>query len=88
MTGLCLFLFVCCLLCQTRCDEVADALVAQGLHAVALHGGRNQSEREAALNNFRKGTTNILVSVHTLFLISCMFIYLSIIPWAYSLYFI
>ncbi|XP_039144027.1 DEAD-box ATP-dependent RNA helicase 52A-like [Dioscorea cayenensis subsp. rotundata] len=47
---------------KTRCDEVADALVAQGLHAVALHGGRNQSEREAALNNFRKGTTNILVA--------------------------
>ncbi|KAM0933609.1 putative RNA helicase [Dioscorea sansibarensis] len=47
---------------KTRCDEVTDALVAQGLHAVALHGGRNQSEREAALNNFRKGTTNILVA--------------------------
>ncbi|KAJ0964668.1 hypothetical protein J5N97_025806 [Dioscorea zingiberensis] len=47
---------------KARCDEVAEALVAQGLHAVALHGGRNQSEREAALNNFRKGTTNILVA--------------------------
>lgn len=46
---------------QTRCDEVADALVAQGLHAVALHGGRTQGEREAALREFRKGTTNILV---------------------------
>ncbi|KAJ0964712.1 hypothetical protein J5N97_025850 [Dioscorea zingiberensis] len=49
-------------LAQARCDEVAEALVAQGLHAVALHGGPNQSEREAALNNFRKGTTNILVA--------------------------
>ena len=46
---------------QTRCDEVAEALVAQGLHAVALHGGRTQSEREAALRDFRSGTTNILV---------------------------
>ncbi|ONH99629.1 hypothetical protein PRUPE_6G040300 [Prunus persica] len=47
---------------KTRCDEVADALVAQGLHAVALHGGRTQGEREAALREFRKGTTNILVA--------------------------
>ncbi|KAE9463650.1 hypothetical protein C3L33_04440, partial [Rhododendron williamsianum] len=46
---------------KTRCDEVADALVAQGLHAVALHGGRSQSEREAALRDFRNGSTNILV---------------------------
>ncbi|KAI3930239.1 hypothetical protein MKW92_048943 [Papaver armeniacum] len=45
---------------KTRCDEVAEALIAQGLHAVALHGGRSQSEREAALRNFRNGSTNIL----------------------------
>ncbi|KAF8402472.1 hypothetical protein HHK36_010557 [Tetracentron sinense] len=47
---------------KTRCDEVAEALVAQGLHAVALHGGRSQSEREAALRDFRNGSTNILVA--------------------------
>ncbi|KVI03708.1 DNA/RNA helicase, DEAD/DEAH box type, N-terminal [Cynara cardunculus var. scolymus] len=45
----------------TRCDEVAEALVAQGLNAVALHGGRTQSEREGALRDFRHGPTNILV---------------------------
>ncbi|KAA8550450.1 hypothetical protein F0562_002134 [Nyssa sinensis] len=45
---------------KTRCDEVAEALVAQGLHAVALHGGRSQSEREAALRDFRHGTTSSL----------------------------
>eukprot|EP00258_Populus_trichocarpa_P031213 XP_024447232.1 ATP-dependent RNA helicase DBP2 [Populus trichocarpa] len=38
---------------KTRCNEVAEALVAQGLQAVALHGGRSQSEREAALHSFR-----------------------------------
>ncbi|KAH7840078.1 hypothetical protein Vadar_012354 [Vaccinium darrowii] len=27
---------------KTRSDEVAEALVAQGLHPVALHGGRSQ----------------------------------------------
>ncbi|KAL1834971.1 hypothetical protein ACET3Z_004622 [Daucus carota] len=47
---------------KTRCDEVAEALVAQGLHAVALHGGRTQSEREAALRDFRHGPTRILVA--------------------------
>ncbi|KAF5184684.1 Atp-dependent rna helicase [Thalictrum thalictroides] len=47
---------------QTRCDEIAEALVAQGLRAVALHGGRNQSEREAALRDFRNGSTDILVA--------------------------
>ncbi|XP_040993787.1 DEAD-box ATP-dependent RNA helicase 52A-like isoform X1 [Juglans microcarpa x Juglans regia] len=47
---------------KTRCDEVAEALVAEGLHAVALHGGRSQSEREAALRDFRNGSTKILVA--------------------------
>ncbi|KAL5823957.1 hypothetical protein ACOSQ4_021857 [Xanthoceras sorbifolium] len=47
---------------KTRCDEIAEALVAQGLHAVALHGGRSQSERESALRDFRNGSTNILVA--------------------------
>ncbi|KAL9320155.1 hypothetical protein ACSQ67_011994 [Phaseolus vulgaris] len=47
---------------KTRCDEVAEALVAQGLSAVSLHGGRSQNEREAALQDFRSGSTNILVA--------------------------
>ncbi|MFS7987163.1 putative RNA helicase [Helianthus anomalus] len=47
---------------KTRCDEVAEALVAQGLNAVALHGGRTQNEREGALRDFRHGPTNILVA--------------------------
>ncbi|KAI4307780.1 hypothetical protein L6164_030928 [Bauhinia variegata] len=47
---------------KTRCDEVAEALVAQGLSAVSLHGGRSQSEREAALHDFRSGSTCILVA--------------------------
>ncbi|CAJ1960615.1 unnamed protein product [Sphenostylis stenocarpa] len=47
---------------KTRCDEVAKALIAQGLSAVSLHGGRSQSERESALHDFRSGSTNILVA--------------------------
>ncbi|KAK1272171.1 DEAD-box ATP-dependent RNA helicase 52 [Acorus gramineus] len=47
---------------KTRCDDVVEALVAQGLNAVALHGGRSQLEREAALHEFRSGSTHILVA--------------------------
>ncbi|KAI3956087.1 hypothetical protein MKW98_027401 [Papaver atlanticum] len=45
-----------------KCDEVAEALITQGLHVVALHGGRSQSERQAALRNFRNSSANILVA--------------------------
>lgn len=47
---------------KTRCDEISDALVAQGLKAAALHGGRSQAEREAALRDFRKGSISVLVA--------------------------
>ncbi|KAK4440908.1 ATP-dependent RNA helicase DBP2 [Sesamum alatum] len=47
---------------KSRCDEVAEALTEQGLEAAALHGGRSQSEREAALRDFRHGPTRILVA--------------------------
>lgn len=45
---------------------MAEALVAQGLSAVSLHGGRSQNEREAALQNFRSSSTSILVISSTL----------------------
>ncbi|KAH7863118.1 hypothetical protein Vadar_013535 [Vaccinium darrowii] len=48
---------------KTRSDEVAEALVAQGLHPVALHGGRSQSEREAALQLTRIGKATISTDV-------------------------
>ncbi|KAL3517951.1 hypothetical protein ACH5RR_020540 [Cinchona calisaya] len=47
---------------KTRCDEVAEVLIDQGLNAVALHGGRSQSEREMALHDFRHGPASILVA--------------------------
>ncbi|KAK4370265.1 hypothetical protein RND71_009740 [Anisodus tanguticus] len=46
----------------TKCDEVAEALTQQGLLATALHGGRSQNEREAALRDFRHGPIDILVA--------------------------
>ncbi|VFR00672.1 unnamed protein product [Cuscuta campestris] len=47
---------------KTKCEEVAEALMKQGLFATALHGGRSQSEREAALRDFRHGPSSILVA--------------------------
>ncbi|KAG9149415.1 hypothetical protein Leryth_003357, partial [Lithospermum erythrorhizon] len=47
---------------KTRCDEVADALLKQGLLAAGLHGGRSQNERETALRDFRHGPIRILVA--------------------------
>ncbi|GBG84216.1 hypothetical protein CBR_g38188 [Chara braunii] len=47
---------------KTRCDDVAEALVSQGLKAAALHGGRSQGEREGALRDFRRGEINVLVA--------------------------
>jgi superfamily II DNA/RNA helicase len=47
---------------KARCDEVADALCQEGIYAAALHGGRSQFEREAALRDFRQGKISILVA--------------------------
>eukprot|EP00249_Psilotum_nudum_P014431 c24818_g1_i1 orf=232-2025(+) len=47
---------------QIRCEEVTNALLAQGLKAAPLHGRRSQSEREAALRDFRNGVISILVA--------------------------
>lgn len=50
---------------QTTCEEVSQALIAQGLKAASLHGGRSQNERESALHGFRNGSNNILVYIFT-----------------------
>jgi superfamily II DNA/RNA helicase len=47
---------------KARCDEVADALCQEGIYAAALHGGRSQFEREAALRDFRQGKISVLVA--------------------------
>eukprot|EP00271_Cylindrocystis_brebissonii_P014082 TRINITY_DN350_c0_g2_i1.p1 TRINITY_DN350_c0_g2~~TRINITY_DN350_c0_g2_i1.p1 ORF type:complete len:582 (-),score=111.25 TRINITY_DN350_c0_g2_i1:1076-2821(-) len=47
---------------KARCDEITDALLAQGLKATSLHGGRSQGERESALRDFRSSAVNILVA--------------------------
>merc|ERR1719181_2348471 len=36
---------------KNRCDEVVELLRTEDMHAVALHGGRSQAERESALSS-------------------------------------
>ena len=47
---------------KNRCDEIAEALNANGLAAVRLHGGRDQREREYSLQQFKNGKAQILVA--------------------------
>ncbi|GAA0185090.1 RNA helicase [Lithospermum erythrorhizon] len=47
---------------QTRCDEVADALLKQGLLAAGLHGGRSKKERETPLRDFRHGSIRMVAT--------------------------
>ena len=45
-----------------RTDRVARALHKQGIKAEAIHGGRSQSQRERALDGFRRGRYQVLVA--------------------------
>jgi superfamily II DNA/RNA helicase len=50
--------------CRTKhgCDRVAGQLERAGARAVAIHGGRNQSQRERALDQFRRGSARAIVA--------------------------
>lgn len=45
-----------------RTDKVARMLNKKGFNAQAIHGGRSQSQRDNALERFRRGKSNILVA--------------------------
>jgi len=47
---------------KNRCDEIAELLNAEGVSAAALHGGRSQGEREAALQDYKVGRCSVLVA--------------------------
>ena len=47
---------------KARCDDVAELLSAEGVGAAALHGGRSQGEREAALRDLSGGRVPVLVA--------------------------
>ncbi len=47
---------------KSRADRVAKLLVRNQFNAVAIHGGRSQSQRNVALAGFRKGHYAVLVA--------------------------
>ena len=47
---------------KSRADRVAKLLVRNRFNAIAIHGGRSQSQRNAALAGFRKGHYAVLVA--------------------------
>jgi ATP-dependent RNA helicase RhlE len=47
---------------KSRADRVAKLLARNGIMAVAIHGDRSQSQRNAALAGFRKGTYHVMVA--------------------------
>lgn len=47
---------------KSKCDEVAEALNAEGVPSAALHGGLTQWEREAALKDFSEGKVKVLIA--------------------------
>jgi superfamily II DNA/RNA helicase len=50
--------------CRTKrgADRVARQLTAAGVSAVAIHGGRTQSQRDRALQTFTRGHAQVLVA--------------------------
>ncbi len=50
--------------CNTKrnVDELVDTLKVRGYFAEGLHGDLKQAQRDKVMNNFRKGTTEILVA--------------------------
>jgi ATP-dependent RNA helicase RhlE len=47
---------------KSRADRIAKMLVRNRFKAVAIHGGRSQSQRNAAMAGFRKGHYSVLVA--------------------------
>ena len=47
---------------KNRADEIAELLNAENVSAAALHGGRTQGEREAALHDYKTGRCSVLVA--------------------------
>lgn len=43
-------------------DDIQEYLLLKGVEAVAIHGGKDQSEREYAIKSFREGRRDVLVA--------------------------
>jgi len=47
---------------KTTVDAVCTRLSHHGFKTIALHGGKGQDQREAAINQFKSGTKDVLVA--------------------------
>lgn len=47
---------------KRTCDNLVLKLKKRGIHAVAMHGNKEQSARSAALNDFKAGKTQVLIA--------------------------
>ena len=43
-------------------DEIHEYLLIKGVEAVAIHGGKDQKDREAAIDHFKSGKKDVLVA--------------------------
>ena len=55
---------LCLIFCNTKkkVDELSEVLKRAGFQAEGLHGDMSQHQRDAAMNRFRNGSTNILIA--------------------------
>jgi ATP-dependent RNA helicase DDX41 len=47
---------------KTDVDDIHEYLLLKGVEAVAVHGGKDQEEREYAMSSFREGKKDVLVA--------------------------
>ena len=47
---------------KTKVDDVGSDLALKGLDIQSIHGGREQADREQALEDIKAGTVNILLA--------------------------
>lgn len=47
---------------KTRVDDVASDLALQGVNCQSIHGGREQADREQALDDLKTGIVQILLA--------------------------
>lgn len=47
---------------KSRVDDVASDLALQGINCQSIHGGREQSDREQALEDLKSGEVQILLA--------------------------
>lgn len=50
--------------CETKrgCDALADDMKREGVRAMAIHGDKNQGQRDYVIDQFRRGRTQVMIA--------------------------